>query len=389
MADAHEEARDPRATDSSTHWETVWASKGRESVSWYEESPDTSTALVLSDGVPRTVIDVGAGASLLPDALLDAGVDHVTLLDLSMSALALTSVRLDERANRVTTIVGDVLTADLDEQYDVWHDRAVFHFLVEPEQRAAYAAQVRRALAPGGLLVVGTFAEDGPEQCSGLPVARYDADALVAELGGSDGDIHPRRDPSGRAPHALGRRAAVHLGGAASRVTRIRDGAGGSGRVLAARPAIPGEHFRAVAQLGSALDWGSRGRRFKSCQPDQRFRRSEAVLREGGGLCAFFRPPSDSSFDSSSWPRAERGHCLGPVAEPPLAPRQVGLGGVARPAQRGQVADRVPAAPRQRDEVLHADMVGRTARHAWAGEQPPRVTMRRCQTSSVRDRWAG
>ena len=178
-----EEARDPRATDSSTHWETVWAGKGRESVSWYEESPDTSTALVLSGGVPRSVIDVGAGASML----LDAGVDHVTLLDLSMSALALTSVRLEQRAHRVTTIVGDVLTAGFDEQYDVWHDRAVFHFLVEPEQRAAYVAQVVRALAPDGLLVVGTFAEDGPETCSGLPVARYDADALVSELGGAGG----------------------------------------------------------------------------------------------------------------------------------------------------------------------------------------------------------
>ena len=193
MADPGDQPRDPRATDSSTHWETVWAGKGRESLSWYEESPDTSTALVLSDGVPRTVIDVGAGASMLPDALLDAGVDHVTLLDLSMSALALTSVRLDERANRVTTIVGDVLTAALDEQYDVWHDRAVFHFLVEPGQRAAYVAQVRRALAPGGLLVVGTFAEDGPEQCSGLPVARYDADALVAELGDGFTVVDTRR----------------------------------------------------------------------------------------------------------------------------------------------------------------------------------------------------
>jgi SAM-dependent methyltransferase len=178
-----EEARDPRGEQSASHWEGVYAAKGREDVSWYEESPEVSTRLVLSDGVPGSVVDVGAGASTLPDALLDAGVEHVTLLDLSMSALALTSVRLDERANRVTTIVADVLTHAFDEQYDVWHDRAVFHFLVEPQQRAAYVGQVSRALAPGGLLVVGTFAADGPESCSGLPVRRYDADALVAELG--------------------------------------------------------------------------------------------------------------------------------------------------------------------------------------------------------------
>jgi len=180
MGTLPDDARDPRGLLS--HWESVHADTGPD-VSWYEEQPTVSADLVLSSGVPRTVIDVGAGTSFLCEALLDAGVEHVTLLDLSMSALALTSVRLEERANRVTTIVGDVLTHDFDEQYDVWHDRGVFHFLVELEQRAAYLGQVRRALARGGLLVVGAYALDGPEQCSGLPVARYDADALAAELG--------------------------------------------------------------------------------------------------------------------------------------------------------------------------------------------------------------
>lgn len=176
-------AHDPRGEQSAAHWESIYADQGRESASWYEESPDTSVALVLSGGVPRTVIDVGAGATTLPDALLDAGVGHVTLLDVSMSALALTALRLEERASSVTTIVADVLTHGFEEHYDVWHDRAVFHFLTEPEQRAAYAEQVGRAVAPGGLVVIGTFAPDGPETCSGLPVARYDADSLAAELG--------------------------------------------------------------------------------------------------------------------------------------------------------------------------------------------------------------
>lgn len=176
-------AHDPRGEQSAAHWEGIYAAKGREDVSWYEESPDTSVELVLSAGVPRSVIDVGAGASMLPDALLDAGVHQVTLLDLSMSALALTATRLEAAGRSATTIVGDVLTHDFAETYDVWHDRAVFHFLTEPGQRSAYAAQVRRGVAPGGLVVIGTFAPDGPETCSGLPVARYDADGLAAQLG--------------------------------------------------------------------------------------------------------------------------------------------------------------------------------------------------------------
>ena len=198
MAD---EARDPRGTDSRTHWETVYSSKGRENLSWYEESPDTSTALVLTDGVPQSVIDVGAGASMLPDALLDAGVEHVTLLDLSMSALALTSVRLEERANRVTTIVGDVLTHVFDERYDVWHDRAVFHFLTNDVDRRHYVRLAERTLKLGGSAVMATFAWDGPERCSGLAVQRYDAGDLVEQCGQgfelirSERYIHPT--PSG------------------------------------------------------------------------------------------------------------------------------------------------------------------------------------------------
>jgi SAM-dependent methyltransferase len=174
---------DPRSQPPGAHWEQVYAEKGRDQVSWYEESPTTSAELVLSGGVPRSVIDVGAGASMLPDVLLDAGVEEVTLLDLSMNALALTAVRLEADGRRATTIVGDVLTHAFEEQYDVWHDRAVFHFLVEAGQRAAYSSQLRAALRPGGLAVLGTFAEDGPEQCSGLPVARYDAASLAAEVG--------------------------------------------------------------------------------------------------------------------------------------------------------------------------------------------------------------
>jgi SAM-dependent methyltransferase len=184
---------DPTGAAAAAYWEQVYAEKGREDVSWYEETPATSARLILADGVPDSVVDVGAGASTLPDVLLEAGVGHVTLVDLSLSALALTQARLDHLANRVDTVVGDVLAWTPDRAYDVWHDRAVFHFLTDAADRAAYVAVLRRALAPGGRVVVATFAEDGPEQCSGLPVCRYSAEELAGELGEGFDLVHAER----------------------------------------------------------------------------------------------------------------------------------------------------------------------------------------------------
>ena len=165
------------------HWEGVYAEKALDDVSWFEATPETSLELTLSGGVPRSVVDTGAGASALVDGLLDAGVGQVTLVDLSASALAATSSRLGDRAAALTTVCGDVLTWAPSTAYDVWHDRAVFHFLTEATDREAYRDRVFSALRPGGLLVVGTFATDGPEQCSGLPVSRYDVDGLAAVFG--------------------------------------------------------------------------------------------------------------------------------------------------------------------------------------------------------------
>ena len=176
-----------RNQPTAAHWEGVYASKAPDEVSWYEPTPETSVRLVLSQGMPDSVVDVGAGTSLLVDELLERGVPRVTALDLSVSALSLVHHRVDVLANRLTTVVGDVLTWVPEETYAVWHDRAVFHFLTDPGERTAYVAQVRRA-APGGLVVVATFASDGPEQCSGLSTCRYEATDLH-EVFGSDFEL--------------------------------------------------------------------------------------------------------------------------------------------------------------------------------------------------------
>ena len=171
---------------SKDHWEKVYSSKPANAVSWFQPHADYSLGLIKAAGVglDAAIIDVGGGASTLVDDLLANGFTNVTVLDLSSTALAAARKRLGCRAAEVQWIEADINKADLPaSQYDVWHDRAVFHFLTTPEERAAYVKTVFRSVKPGGHVIVATFAEDGPAQCSGLPVMRYRPDELHAEFG--------------------------------------------------------------------------------------------------------------------------------------------------------------------------------------------------------------
>lgn len=169
------------------HWESVYASRAPTDVSWHQDTPASSLTLIEHCDVGPTgaILDVGGGASRLVDHLLDGGYLDVTVLDISATALAHAKQRLGARATGVRWIEGDVTTVELAGPYDVWHDRAAFHFLGDPDDRARYLAQLERALRPHGHVVVATFALDGPERCSGLPVARYSPETLARELGPS------------------------------------------------------------------------------------------------------------------------------------------------------------------------------------------------------------
>lgn len=168
------------------HWEAVYRTKRTEDVSWFAPHLTTSLELIRATGITldQPILDVGGGASTLVDDLLEAGFRDVTVLDLSESALAAARARLGPAASRVGWTTGDITTHPLPARhFRVWHDRAVFHFLPDAADRDKYIAQVRRALVPGGHIVLGTFALDGPEKCSGLTVARYDATALQHVFG--------------------------------------------------------------------------------------------------------------------------------------------------------------------------------------------------------------
>lgn len=174
------------AIDRRRHWEAVYTTKDEEEVGWYQPDPALSMELIGSVIPGRgRVIDVGGGTSLLVDRLLDSGFEQVTVLDISGTALAKAKARLGERACSVSWIEADVTTAANVGEFDVWHDRAVFHFLTDPDDRRRYVELARRSVSPGGHLIVATFAQDGPPRCSGLDVCRYDAQSLAAELGTS------------------------------------------------------------------------------------------------------------------------------------------------------------------------------------------------------------
>jgi len=167
------------------HWEKVWGTHLPEGVSWYAPHLAESIRLIREVAAPRdSVIDVGGGASTLVDDLVDAGFSHVTVLDISEAALTISRARLGERAASVNWVHADITTADLPEAaYDVWHDRAVFHFLATQADRDAYVRALERSLKPGGSAIIGTFALSGPARCSGLDVVRYDASGIQRALG--------------------------------------------------------------------------------------------------------------------------------------------------------------------------------------------------------------
>lgn len=177
------------------HWEDVYATKGESEVSWFQETPALSLELIRLVGAIQNsgIIDIGGGASRLADGLVSQGFEDVTVLDLSAAALASARSRMGDKANRVTWVAADVTTWEPSRTYDVWHDRAAFHFLTDSKDQAAYMARLRRALRPGGHAIIGTFALDGPERCSGLAVSRHDAASLAATLGSGFELIDSRR----------------------------------------------------------------------------------------------------------------------------------------------------------------------------------------------------
>jgi SAM-dependent methyltransferase len=177
--------KDMQSESRQAHWQNVYTKKGENEVSWFQENPAPSLELIAQVGATSTsaIIDIGGGASRLVDNLVELDFENITVLDLSEAALEAAKDRLGGRAARIQWIVADATVWEPREAYDIWHDRAAFHFLTEERDRAAYIARLEGALKVGGHAIIATFALDGPERCSGLAVVRYDPVSLGQTLG--------------------------------------------------------------------------------------------------------------------------------------------------------------------------------------------------------------
>ncbi|MBU1191693.1 MAG: class I SAM-dependent methyltransferase [Gammaproteobacteria bacterium] len=186
------------------HWEQVYRDKSPLEVSWYQTAPTLSLELILASGIDRDspLIDVGGGASTLVDNLLACGFTAISVLDISAQALAHARQRLGLQSQQVHWIDADITRFEPTERYALWHDRAVFHFLTEADDRLRYRQALARALKPDGQVIIGTFAPGGPLRCSGLPIVQYDAASLQAEFGAAFELVETRsethRTPSGK-----------------------------------------------------------------------------------------------------------------------------------------------------------------------------------------------
>jgi SAM-dependent methyltransferase len=193
MADQSDSRKGPLQA----HWDEVYRRRAPDRVSWFQPTLAVSLDLVAHIGLTRSasILDVGGGASTFVDDLLARGHHDITVLDLSGAAMDVARARLGDRADSVRWIEGDITRLELPkESVDLWHDRAVFHFLTEPDARNRYVATAARALKPGGHIIVATFAPDGPEQCSGLEVARYDAESIHQAFGPTFSPISHREE---------------------------------------------------------------------------------------------------------------------------------------------------------------------------------------------------
>lgn len=168
------------------HWENVYATKPHDQVSWYRDHLDNSLKMILNTAVEKDVaiIDIGGGASTLVDDLLDHGFADLSVLDISSTAIQTSKKRLGRRSSDVEWLVADITEVDLPAaHFDVWHDRAVFHFLTDPDDRRRYVELVNRSVKPGGHIIIASFGPNGPLKCSGLDVVRYSSESMHDEFG--------------------------------------------------------------------------------------------------------------------------------------------------------------------------------------------------------------